>query len=251
MDPLKCGSYSYKGLDFSFLYEPFYIGKGKKGRYLSHLNENNLTMNTFMNNKLKKILKLVSEPFVIKLYENLTEEEAYNIEIDLISKIGKRSKKQGPLTNLSDGGGGSPMRGEEHANWGKSLKESTKKKISERLKLNNPMHNPEVSEKVRQKNLGREPWNKGKSEKRPEVIKKLSQKKIKYKNIKAVHCVLDQTLPTWFKFSEGIVDNEIVQMQKAESPYACDHRISVNRINEEGNRIIFEKLVSYLESFNL
>jgi len=186
MDPLKCGSYSYKGLDFSFLYEPFYIGKGKKGRYLSHLNENNLTMNTFMNNKLKKILKLVSEPFVIKLYENLTEEEAYNIEIDLISKIGKRSKKQGPLTNLSDGGGGSPMRGEEHANWGKSLKESTKKKISERLKLNNPMHNPEVSEKVRQKNLGREPWNKGKSEKRPEVIKKLSQKKIKYKNIKAI-----------------------------------------------------------------
>jgi hypothetical protein len=90
------------------------------------------------------------------------------------------------LTNLSDGGGGSPMRGEEHANWGKSLKESTKKKISERLKLNNPMHNPEVSEKVRQKNLGREPWNKGKSEKRPEVIKKLSQKKIKYKNIKAI-----------------------------------------------------------------
>jgi predicted RNA-binding protein associated with RNAse of E/G family len=78
------------------------------------------------------------------------------------------------------------MRGKYHANWGKKLKDSTKKKISEKLKLNNPMHNPEVSEKVRQKNLGREPWNKGKSEKRPEVIKKMSQKKIKYKNIKAV-----------------------------------------------------------------
>jgi len=123
MDPLKPGSYSYKGLNFSFLYEPFYIGKGKKRRYLSHLNENNLNSNnTFMNNKLKKILKLVTEPFILKLYENLTEEDAYNIEIDLISKIGKRTKKQGPLTNLSDGGGGSPMKGKEHANWGKNLK---------------------------------------------------------------------------------------------------------------------------------
>ncbi len=78
------------------------------------------------------------------------------------------------------------LKGKEHPNWGKKLKDSTKKKISEKLKLNNPMHNPKVSEKVRQKNLGREPWNKGKSEKRPEVIKKMSQKKIKYKNIKAI-----------------------------------------------------------------
>jgi len=34
---------------------------------------------------------------------------------------------------------------------GEAFKGIHKEKISERLKLNNPMHNPEVSEKVRQK----------------------------------------------------------------------------------------------------
>ena len=29
LDPRKPGKYSYKGLNVSFLYEPFYIGKGK------------------------------------------------------------------------------------------------------------------------------------------------------------------------------------------------------------------------------
>jgi len=48
------------------------------------------------------------------------------------------------------------------------------------------MHNPEVSERVRQMNLGREPWNKGISEIRPEVIRKMSEKKIKYRNIRAI-----------------------------------------------------------------
>jgi hypothetical protein len=194
MDTNKFGSYYYEGLDFSFLYEPFYIGKGKRRRYLNHLNENNLNRNTFLNNKLKKLLKLGLEPFIIKLYENLTEEEAYNIEIDLISKIGKRSEMKGPLTNLSDGGGGSPMKGKYHANWGKKLKDSTKKKISEKLKLNNPMRNPEVAEKVRLSNLGREPWNKGKSEDRPDVIQKMSQKKIKYKNIKSISKLTNEVI---------------------------------------------------------
>jgi group I intron endonuclease len=199
MDPNKSGSYYYEGLDFSFLYEPFYIGKGHNNRDVIHLRDSRLNKKTYLSNKLNKLLIDGDSPIIFRVYENLSESESFEKEKLLIEKIGKKYKKEGPLVNIVDGGQGvsglihteesrkkMSLKGKEHPNWGKKLKDSTKKKISEKLKLNNPMHNPEVSEKVRQKNLGREPWNKGKSEKRPEVIKKMSQKKIKYKNIKAI-----------------------------------------------------------------
>jgi group I intron endonuclease len=199
IDPSKKGLYSYDGLDFSFLYEPFYIGKGHNNRIITHLQEYRLKRKNLMSNKLNKIIKLGYDPIVFKLYENLTEQESFDKEIFLIDKIGKRIYNEGPLANLVDGGGGvsglihtkesrkkMSLKGDKHPNWGKKLKESTKEKISERLKLNNPMKNPIVSEKVRLKNLGRKPWNKDSKEKRDYVIKKLSEKKIKYRNIKAI-----------------------------------------------------------------
>jgi hypothetical protein len=158
-----------------------------------------LRKKSFMSNRLNKIIKSGNNPIVFKLYESLTEQESFDKEILLIDKIGKRIDNKGPLVNLVNGGGGvtglihskesrkkMSLKGDNHPNWGKELKESTKKKISERLKLNNPMHNPDVSEKVRLKNIGRDPWNKGKKEVRSDVIKKLSEKKIKYKDIKAI-----------------------------------------------------------------
>jgi len=68
------------------------------------------------------------------------------------------------------------------------------------------------------------------------------------KKINAIHCVLERTIPTWYTMTSGIVDTEITLMQKAESPYACDHRLSPNRINEEGNDIIARKLMWYIQS---
>jgi hypothetical protein len=186
MDPTKRGSYFYEGLDFSFLYEPFYIGKGCNSRFKNHLMPSSLDKDSFFYKKLRSLISKKINPIIEKIYLNLYEKDAYEREIFLISKIGKKTINTGPLFNISDGGDGITLKGEEHPNWGKNLKESTRKKISERLKLNNPMRNPEVVERVRLKNLGREPWNKGKSEKRPEVIKKLSEKKIKYRNIKAI-----------------------------------------------------------------
>jgi group I intron endonuclease len=199
IDPSKEGAFTYDGLDFSFLYEPFYIGKGHNNRIFAHLQEYRLSKKNHISNKINKIFKSGYEPVMFKIYENLTEEEAFEKEIFLIDTIGRRIKNKGPLVNIVDGGNGvtglvhtdesrkkMSLKGDKHPNWGKSHKESTKKKISERLKLNNGMHRSEVSEKVRLKNLGREPWNKGKSETREEVIEKLSEKKIKYRNIKAI-----------------------------------------------------------------
>lgn len=39
LDTRKPGVFDYNGLHFNFLYEPFYIGKGKGYRYLQHFKE--------------------------------------------------------------------------------------------------------------------------------------------------------------------------------------------------------------------
>jgi hypothetical protein len=186
MDPRKNGRYFYEGLDICFLYEPFYVGKGKNKRCYQHLMESNYSRKTFMGNKIKSFLKKKIDPIIVKLYDGILESDAYDRESYLIEKIGKLSSDDGPLVNLSEGGAGVTLKGKDHPNWGKNLKESTRKKISEKLKINNGMKRKEVSDKVRDKNLGREPWNKGIKEERTDVIKKLSEKKIKYRNIKAI-----------------------------------------------------------------
>jgi group I intron endonuclease len=198
LDPIKNGKFAFEGLDQSFLYEPFYVGKGKDSRITSHLHEYRLRKKTHMSNKLNKIINQGMSPIIIKLYDNLSEEESLNKEIEIIYKLGIKNEKKGPLVNVTYGGQGvsglkhteesrkkMSLKGEDHPNWGKHLKESTRKKISEKLKKNNGMKNPEVVEKVRQKNLGKPAWNKGL--KTPEEIcKKLSEKKIKYRDIEIV-----------------------------------------------------------------
>lgn len=112
MDPRKPGKFYYDGLDICFLWEPFYIGYGLGTRIKSHLtnfeltNENRIRHNPKKNNKIKKILSTGKIPIYKYLYSNLSKENATQLEIDLISKIGRITKKTGPLVNISDGGEG-------------------------------------------------------------------------------------------------------------------------------------------------
>lgn len=67
LDPRKPGKYKY--VEYEFKYEPFYVGKGKNGRWkdISDRSE-------YFKNKINKIKKSGLKPLVIKLKENLNEE---------------------------------------------------------------------------------------------------------------------------------------------------------------------------------
>jgi len=108
LDTRKKGPFWYG--HWKFEYEPFYIGKGKWDRLQGHLLEaiNGYKTNLFKNAVIKKIIKKTGKnPFVAIKSKYLTEKQAFELEIRLISHIGRRDLKEGPLTNLTDGGEGS------------------------------------------------------------------------------------------------------------------------------------------------
>lgn len=109
LDSRKRGDYIYG--EYKFEYEPFYIGRGggRICRITDHLKE--AYVQNKENHKCRKIRKIKQEtgtdPIYFKIKENLSFEEANELEIKLISIIGKLNDKCGPLVNITDGGTGS------------------------------------------------------------------------------------------------------------------------------------------------
>jgi hypothetical protein len=68
------------------------------------------------------------------------------------------------------------------------------------------------------------------------------------KGIPVIHCV-HSMLPRWFNFTSGIVNKEFGEYQYAKH-YGCSYSKSANAINEEGNSIIADTLISYIDSFD-
>lgn len=95
---------------YIYFYEniPIYIGKGIGNRYLHHIRnckKKNKKQHPFLN-KLNKIIEN-GETLYIKKVENLTEEEAFELEEFLIQEIGSNfipQYKDGTLLNLTPGG---------------------------------------------------------------------------------------------------------------------------------------------------
>lgn len=109
---------------------PIYIGKGKKQRWLSHFKN---THNQLLDYKLKHILLETDKPAkVIKLHENLTNEEASTLELKYILEYGRLCDNSGTLCNFStfstDGSIGYKFSG-------KTLEEKQKFITNESLKL--------------------------------------------------------------------------------------------------------------------
>jgi len=122
LDPRKKGKFEYNGIKFE--YQPFYIGKGIGKRCIRAIEPNRLKKEkkSIKRNYIIKLIKLGLKPIIIKLFENLTESEAFEKEIQLIESIGRINLKTGPLTNMTEGGDGIS---------GNVISEETRKKISE------------------------------------------------------------------------------------------------------------------------
>jgi hypothetical protein len=131
--------YIHKRLDKD---EVFYVGIGSEKRANSRHGRN----------RLWKIIEKKSGGFEVEvLYDNLTIEEAKEIEKDLILQYGRIELRTGPLANLTDGADGSYniseetrklmsdfrkglLSGERNGRYGMPVSEETRKKISDALK---------------------------------------------------------------------------------------------------------------------
>ncbi len=131
--------YLHKRLDNN---EVFYVGIGKT----LHRSKSKERRNPYWHNIVNKY------NYNIEIYkENITWEEACNIEIELIKKYGRKNNNTGKLVNMTDGGEGS---------LGRKQKESTKLKISLANKGNKTRKGQKNStstrEKISKSKLGKE-----------------------------------------------------------------------------------------------
>ncbi len=104
LDPRKVGKFVYGNYEFE--YEPFYVGKGKSYRHKRHLNESQLSDKSHKSNLIKKLINTGHYPNILILKTEINEKEAFELEKELISVIGRYDLKTGPLTNKTEGGEG-------------------------------------------------------------------------------------------------------------------------------------------------
>lgn len=129
LDQRKPGEYVYG--DYTFEYEPFYVGKGTNNRYREHLWEasSSLACKQYNPHKLAKIRKirkvLDSDPVILMVKTDLDHTTAVDIEQQLIALIGRTVTRDGPLTNITAGGYGT---------IGVKQTERQKRAVSEALK---------------------------------------------------------------------------------------------------------------------
>lgn len=150
-DPRKRGCFVYG--DYSFEYEPFYVGKGKRRpgsdycrRPSTHIAEAKRCggKNSHKTNKIMNILESNNTPISIIYKEFGDEESAYILEELMINTIGKRIDDDGPLTNIIDGGTGGcscrkltedqiDIRRKNITHWWKNASEEDRQNHSKRI----------------------------------------------------------------------------------------------------------------------
>lgn len=90
---------------FDWLGIPRYVGKGKGKRDQSHETATD-PINILKNEFVEQTWTMLEEIPKIRIRENLTEQEAFYMEIVFIKALGRIDLGTGPLTNMTDGGEG-------------------------------------------------------------------------------------------------------------------------------------------------
>jgi hypothetical protein len=148
--------------------QPFYVGKGSNGRYLDHRREAQALLHKpgRKSIKVKIIHKLWKQGLDFKedvSFDNLTEQESFEIEIQAIEAYGRINLGTGCLANLTNGGEGvvGAIRSKE------TIEKLRQSHLRENL-------SPETIEKFKQANTGENNPNYGKTH-APESIEKNRQ----------------------------------------------------------------------------
>lgn len=210
LDPRKPGVYKYNDLEFS--YEPIYIGKGKNNRLYQHTKLYNLNKyDSYKDRKLKKIINEGFKPIIVKLKENLIEQDALNLEKEYISKI--KRYPDGPLTNLTDGGDG----------------------------VSGLKHTPESKEKMSKTwfNETTAPWNKG-MQMPKEYCDKLSKSHLGHK-------LSEETIEKLSHIRKGKLKSEEHKQKIRESLCKNTYRI----ISPEGQEFVVNNYNEFCKEHNL
>ncbi len=67
------------------------------------------------------------------------------------------------------------------------------------------------------------------------------------KKIPVIHCINPKYIPSWFKFSSGVVNTEFSTFQY-EPPYNCSYTQSHNAITAEGNVLIADTFIKHINT---
>lgn len=157
--------------------EPFYVGKGK---------DNRAWKSTSRSKYWSRVVKKYG--YIVKIVEeNLSEEEAYKKEKELIKLYGRRDLKTGILINMTDGGDGytggiitEELREKHRKNsTGRKHTEESKKKMSEAQKGRLP--SKEAIEKSRLSRIGLKQTEESNKKRSDTLIGRLFDKDSRYK----------------------------------------------------------------------
>ena len=158
LDPRKPGNYCYG--EYTFDYEPFYVGKGCNKRDVQHL-QKSCKDSGYFKNKIKKIQRITgTNPVIMRQEDKISNECAVNLETKMIDIIGRYDLGRGPLLNMKDRDEGvigriiseQTRKKISNANKGRKHTDENKKKISNSLKGDkNPFYNKHHSEETKMK----------------------------------------------------------------------------------------------------
>jgi hypothetical protein len=135
---------------------PIYVGKGKGQRASWHFHSNKAHLGNILRKRSREGVTLLPQIIQCK-----SDADSIELEIFLISEIGRKDLGKGPLLNLTDGGDGAE--GYKHteeakskiskSNSRRSISQETRNKIS--LTLKNVYQSDEMRKRAGEANRGR------------------------------------------------------------------------------------------------